>query len=333
MTVVLTTNVPIFPGTAPGRGGAGQLSGGMPSQPVRGPGWSVKVTPTWNNVRQKTTSGKLLVVKYWSNPLWQWEWTYEVILDNPNNQNGFYTGPIPFTDYQILSGFYNIMQGGGNMFAYQPADSTVGTPTGSVSITQGSGSGNLWTLYCSNNFSPGLYALASGLTTLNFLNGQPVQILYATSTYIIVFFSHAGTIGLTNETGTLNVGTPLVPPDSNANSELRTITGGYPTLPLTGTPSQTNIVDEAVQLIDSSSLVLYSGTSIITSSNYSLLPANSVAPYQGLVVNFTSSPSPPIFASFNKYYVCRFTEDSMEFENFMSMLWLCQSFKFEQVRI
>lgn len=323
----LTTNVPILPGFAPGR------STNLPVYPVRGPNWSIKATSKWNNVRQQSVGGRITVVKYWSAPLWEWEWAYDVILDNPSSQNPLYTTPIPYTDFQILSGFFNDRQGGGNEFAFQPPDSVVG---GTFSIIKVSGSSNLWTLYVANNtIQAGLYACFSGLTVATFLNTQnPIQVLVSTPTYIVVYFSHAGTINLQSETGSVFAGQLLAAEDPTNSTQLIHQTGGYPIFPLSGTPISTTQITEPVQIIDSASLVMTWGTGAsIPSGNITIQPADSIPGYPGLVVTTSIGYTPPILASFNYYYLCRFTEDSQDYENFMAMLWSCGAFKFEQVRI
>jgi hypothetical protein len=40
----------------------------------------------------------------------------------------------------------------------------------------------------------------------------------------------------------------------------------------------------------------------------------------------------PIIASYSYYYPCRFSEDTQDYENFMTMLHLCSSVKFDQQR-
>jgi len=320
----LTTNVPVFPGFIPD-----QVGGAAVTYPVRSPTWNIKKTPKWNNVRHQAVNGRMLVVKYWANPLWDFELAYGYIKDNPADQAAFYPTPIPYTDYQILSGFYNGMQGGGNEFAFTPPDSVVG---GTFTTSAVSGTSNYWTIYVNNTLSAGLYAILSGFTTTTWLNGQILPIIRATPTYIVVYYVHANQALVNEAAGHVIAGQSLATPDSNNNIPLINTTGGYPTLPLGGTPTVTNPVTEATQLIDAASLSVYANGTLV-GSGYTIQPADSIAPYGGLVLNFTSAPSSPVMALFNYYYLCRFSEDSQEFENFMTGLWMCSSLKFEQVRI
>src|ERR1035441_1338380 len=94
----MSISLPIFPGLAPGQ------SYVAPWQPIRAPKWNYKETMTWNNKKQQAVNGRVYVTKYWPNPLWQWEWTYGYIKDNPNDSNPFYLYPIPATDFEVLKG-------------------------------------------------------------------------------------------------------------------------------------------------------------------------------------------------------------------------------------
>src|SRR6202007_1095355 len=196
--MALTTNVAIFPGFAPGQNFV------KPDQPVRGPGWSVKQTSRFNNFRQQTVNGRMLVVKYWNNPLWLWEWVYDVILDNPLIQNPYFSLPIPYTDFEILKGFYNSMQGGGNEFLYQPPDFQIGGSLPGGEITSVKVTSNIVTFILNNASgiaNAGLQIIPSGLTGASFLNGQSIPILYADPTTVKCSFTHAN-YGPTDDSGT-----------------------------------------------------------------------------------------------------------------------------------
>src|SRR5208282_2617341 len=302
---------PIFPTLAPGQ------SFVVPNQPLRGPGWSIKKTPTWSNERQTTTSGRTLVVKYWTNPLWKWEFTYEVILDNPSNANSFYTTPFPATDFEILQGFYCGMEGMGNEFAYQPPDSIRG---GSFTITSVVVSpANVATLGINvsvpvTHLRLGDSLHVSGLsvvTTLNGENGIVIGINPVTNSITLSITST--THVLATDSGTAVGGQPLSLPDANGNIEMVNTIGAYPNT-LIASPSVISAT-ESVQLPDTSTIVIYSnGTNVTSSATFSA--ADSISPYQGVVAEFgVTSLSAPITASFTYYYLCRFSEDIQEFEN------------------
>lgn len=326
MPPTLTTTVPILPGYMPGQAGT------IPVYPARGPGYSIKVTSKWNNSRQQSVNGRMIVVKYWTAPLWEWEWLFDVLPDNPQFQNPLYTvnSPVPYTDYQIISSFFNDRQGGGNEFAFQPPDSVIG---GLFTATTVQGTSNLWTIGINNNtIQAGLYVALSGFGTATWLNGQILQVLQSGPNYIIVYFSHSN-LGLTSDAGTIFAGQILSPLDGNNNTQIVHQTGGYPILPVSGTPVVLQSVVEPVQLLDTSAVTVYANGLLVNPANYTISAANSVAGYLGLVLHFSGAQTPPITASFPYYYLCRFTEDSQEFENFQMQLWSIGSFKFEQVRI
>ena len=331
--MALTTVASIFPGFAPGQ------SAVSPGYPVRGPGWSVKQTARFNNFRQQTVNGRMNVVKYWSNPLWLWEWVYDVILDDPLRQNPYYNLPIPYTDFEILKGFYNAMQGGGNEFLYQPPDYQIGGSLPGGTITSVQITSNIVTLTMNNSSgtaSAGLQAVPAGLTGASFLNAQTLPILYANATAMVCSFTHAN-YGPTADSGSVIIGqllapTVLNPADSKYYTELVHLVGGYPTIPLTGTPSLTTPTVESVQVIQATGLtVLGNGANL--GGTYNLIGAALTSPYAGLTLQFASAAATPLIYSAKFYYLCRFPDDSMEWENFVAMLWLTKSFKFEQVKI
>jgi hypothetical protein len=323
----LTTPLSVFPGFKPGQSFA------LPPNPIRHSTWNYKETAKWNNSRQQAINGRAFVLRYWTNPLWDWEWTYgSVLFDDPSGEfyglNPFYPQPIPATDKQILQAFYNSMQGG-SQFAYQPADSLVG---GTMTITGVYGNNNLFTIYGANTASLGQIASISGLTGANFLNAQNLTVLACSPTWILVYFVHAN-YAYTADSGTAFCGQPLTV-DANNNAELVHTTGAFPTLlsgaPV-GTPTQYTLVTESVQLIDSATLVVKANGGAPPSST--LLPADTVAPYQGLVLQFSSAPTAPVTAAFRYYYPARFSEDTQELSNFMALLWTCSSVQFSQDRL
>jgi hypothetical protein len=330
--MALSTVAPIFPGFQPGQSTAD------PTTPVRWPGWNITQAARFNNFRQQTVNGKMLVVKYWSSPLWQWDWVYEAILDNYLKQNPYYNLPIPYTDFEILKGFFAAMQGGGNLFLYQPPDSQIGGSMGAGVITSVQITSNIATLKINNASGiarHGLYIVPSGLTGANFLNAQTLQILYADAGTVKVPFTHAN-YGPTADSGTAVVGqllsaTVLNPLDSKYYTELVHLIGGYPTIPLSGTPSATTAVTESVQAVQLTGLTVYAAGSSVSPTL--ITAANATPPYTGITLQFNANQSTPIIWYGQFYYLCRFPDDVMEWENFAAMLWLQKSFKFEQVRI
>jgi hypothetical protein len=322
----LTTALPIFPGLKPGQSFA------APPAYLRYSTWNYKEGQKWNNSRQQAINGRLSVVKYWPNALWDWEWTYGILGDDPSGAayglglNPVYPQPIPSTDYGMLKAFYAAGQGA-TQFAYQPPDYQVG---GNMTVSAVSGSNDLFQLFGANTAQDGQIASIGTLTGATFLNGQNLTILACSPTWIMVYFVH-GDYALTGDSGTVFCGQLLSPADANNNSELVHTLGAYPTLPLTGTPPAYTLVTESVQLIDSSTLTVKAAGA--SPGGYSLQAADTIAPYQGLVINFASTPTPPVTASFSYYYPAMFSEDTQEYENFMALLTSCSSVRFEQWRL
>lgn len=242
---------PIFPDIAPGRSALVPTAAAGRRINMGGMGWNVKQKANWNNNRQQSVNGRVVVTQYWQNPLWDFEFVYGMdsgfLNDNPNDISATITpSNAPYTDLDLLKGFYVAMSGGAQIFAYQPYDSIV-----------------------------------------------------------------------TNQA--------LAAPDSNLNVELVHQIGGYPSA---GVMVQQN---ESVQVIDSATLVVLANGTPTTA--FTLMPADTIANYQGIVLQFASSPSLPLTASFNYYYACRYSEDTQEYDNFAAMLWACSSVKIEQVRL
>jgi hypothetical protein len=337
----LTTPLAVFPGFAPGH------SFQLPGNPSRYPTWNYKETPKWNNSRQQSINGRSSVVKYWSNPLWDREWTYGSLLyDDPSGLayglglNPFYPQPVPATDKGILQGFFNGMQGGGNMFAYQPADSVLGGTMTVIAVSGvNAGTNGLFTIYGANTASLGQLASIAISSGATFLSGELLPILACSPNWIMVYFAHAN-YALTPATGTAFCGQILSSTvglgdvDSNNNAEIVHTSGAYPTLlggaPV-GTPSQYTLVTESVQIIDTSTLTVQANGG--SPPTFSIQAADTIAPYQGLVLNFSSTPTPPVYASFSYYEPTRFTEDTQDFEQFAALLWSCSSVKFQQDRL
>lgn len=90
--------------------------------------WAVHKRMNWSNIVNRSTSGGRLSVPLWpNNPLWDFEWTYEVVLNDPAKLSfkGAPNNNTLYTDLQILEAFYFMMKGTGNLFVYQPPDSVV----------------------------------------------------------------------------------------------------------------------------------------------------------------------------------------------------------------
>lgn len=327
----LTTNVPIFPGFQPGQTFV------PPGTPIRAPKWNYKVTAQYKNFKQRAVNGLTRTTKYWPNRLRLFEWTYGYLYDDPTGvaynlgpHSSFYSQPIPATDFQILDSFYGSLFGGGDQFLFQPPDSVVG---GSATINAVFGSGNFWTLFFTTSplFALGLYATFTGLTLATFLNGQTLEVLATGPNSITVYFVHAPQAKAA-ETGSAFVGQLLEPVDSNNNTELRRTIGSFPNLPLTGTPYSMTQVTESVQVINTTGLHVYAN-GVNVDGSYTITAADTVAPYSGLVLTFGAPPTPPLIAGFPYYFPCRFSEDTQEYENWLTMLYMASAVKFEQDRI
>src|SRR5919109_57362 len=180
--------------------------GAKPTQPnyIRGQTWPVKRTPKFSTIKHFTPSGARAAVSLYPKiPLWTWEFTCEVILNDPGRLNtSVYTPTVPPTDYAILEAFFHAQLGAGKEFVYQPPDSVVG---GSASITSVQVASNVVTITANNSFVPGWYVEFNGLTGASFLHGQGLRIATATPTQFTCPFTHAN-YGPTADSGTAQAG-------------------------------------------------------------------------------------------------------------------------------
>ena len=323
----------IFPITPPGQ------SLDVDQSATRGPSWNLKQTPKWNTHLKRAVNGRSLSIKYWNNPLWNFEFTFEVMVDDPSKPYSLYTVPIPATDFEIIKSFYHNMQGQGNQFAYQPFDSVVtGTLTAATVSAGPAGTGTATILLNSNqadNIRLGNTYYASGFSIATFLNTKNVTVIEISNntltnrTTIVVSGSFTNTGATSVDSGTLVGGQPLAAADANNNIELVHTVGNYPTT-ITSNPT-VKLITESVQLIDTSTLAVYDGSG--NGLSFTLNNPDTVAGYTGYVMHFSSTPTPPIRAAYTWFYLCRFSEDTQEYENFITMLWSCSSVKIIQDRI
>lgn len=328
----MSLSIPVFPGFKPGQ------SFTPPGVPVRAPTWNYKEGFRYNNDRQPAVNGRVTVIKYWPNPLRTFEWRYGYMRDDPTNLNSFYPHPIGATDFRTLLGFYTGMQAGGTEFAFQPPNNVVMRPyigsTVQVANNIVTFSGLLAGAAAAIQPYIGWPLYAYNFSGASFLNGYylPITGVNTTSNTVSCAFTHAN-YGPTADVGLITLGQVLGSPDSNNNIELVHTIGRYPTLPLPATPPFATNSNESVQLIDTTTLKVYDGQGSDLGGTYTLALPGTVAPYSGYVLEFgASAPAHlPVSAQFSFYYLCRFSDDTQEYENFLTMLWSASTVKFEQV--
>ena len=74
---------------------------------LAGLGWSVKKTPTFKTLVGQAVSGMEVRQALMQFPLWEFELTYEILRDNPAQQNP----TAPYNELKTLGGFYLARQG------------------------------------------------------------------------------------------------------------------------------------------------------------------------------------------------------------------------------
>jgi hypothetical protein len=87
---------------------------------------------------------------------------------------------------------------------------------------------------------------------------------------------------------------------------------------------------EPVGYVSAIDAVYWNGVAQV--GNWALANPTAAVPYPNLT--FTSAPGAGVVVSadFNWQFVCCFSQDSLEFEQFMGKLWMLKSMKFESVR-
>lgn len=86
---------------------------------IRGLGWSMFDSPTFNTLDQKTQGGREVMNSLYQNPLHSFKLTFNFLENDPTeNLEG-----NPDTDYRLLYSFYTAMTGRFGEFLYQPRDS------------------------------------------------------------------------------------------------------------------------------------------------------------------------------------------------------------------
>jgi hypothetical protein len=299
----------------------------------------------------------MTVIKYQQNPLRTWEWGYGYLYDDPSGQaynmgiNQFYKPAIiPHSDFEMLRGFFNAMAGGAAEFAYAPQYSFSGYtygPVSNVAVTNHvctltvAGAGRLsgWVgvpLYCYN------------FATATFLNGNYILVTAASGTTLTGLVTQTTYASAGESAGMVTAGNVLGPLDANGNVELVRQLGTYPSVyptnygafvdppynPVWVYNNALTNSNESVQLIDNSGFSLVDGAGVGQGGRFTMAPANTVPPYEGICLQFgANTVTNPLTWGGYQYYPCRFSEDTEEYENFLTMLWTCSSFKFEQVRI
>lgn len=312
---------------------------------VRGIGWSLKLTENWKTLRQEANRRVVKLPQY-NNPLYEWELKWNYVSDAPSfaikptqSQNA------PFTDFEVLRSLYFFAKASGNEFLYQPINSAVtnqliapadangnsevvitvggyqsGLAAATLSVTSVQVSNNILTCTIASGDSAKLAAMAPGMTVnfstfvgASFLNGQQGIIVTAVNTgsnTFRAFFSHAN-YGPTSDSGTTTIADQMVP------------------------------INESVQSLSVARIATLqvNGAFMSEGSDYSLSGPSTVAPYDGFVIVWSFGAvlgaTPPagslIQADFTRYYQCEFSDDSLEYENFLPFLWKVGSLKFKQV--
>jgi hypothetical protein len=298
------------------------------AQVLRGLTWNVKRAPLYNNIVHESSNGHRISVAQYTNPLWQWEWMWGYLKNNPFD---IQSATSPYTDLKVLEAFYQYTLGQSGEFLYAPSDSVFG---GSAAVTSVAIASNVATLLVNNSYQPGMWASFTGLTGGSFLNGKSAQLLATTPTSISFAFTHAN-YGPAADSGTAIAGSLLLHPDAGNNTELTHMLGGIPAAYAPGGIAL--LVSESVQELNGAFPVIYvNGTAKFRGTDYNFSGPSTVAPYDGCVITWTGyavQPTDVIVAAYTYFYHCVFAEDSLDFENFLYNLWQLKSLKFKQIRI
>jgi hypothetical protein len=241
------------------------------------------------------------------NPMWTWELIYDYVLDSPASVQAQYS---PYTDYQVLQGFYLARGGEYDDFLFDDRhDDTVGPAMWrsgfqySVGATILDPNGHLQTAT-----TPGKSGYA--LPTFNSSGG--------TTPDNIVTWQDGGAYP--------SIGTAGQPMQLVEDS----VSGIW------YTPIQRNFgglfyedVTDLIPYFSTGSigadpLIYANGAKQTAGTNYTIVgPGVAINgySYMGLVAQWASLPATPITAIFNFYFRVRFASDGSDFERFLGKIW------------
>lgn len=280
---------------------------------LKGLTWTVHKAPGFMTLTAKHSSGRQTRSALMANPIWTFTLTYEFLADRTSG----------LTDLKTLLGFFLARQGAFDTFLYQDASTPDFCLTGATMATA-DGVTLQWPLVrAMSSFEEPIGQLDT--TVLASFANTAVN----TGTNLVNVANH----GLTADVGPVAISTTgtvpgglsvnttywLAVPDANhfgfATSKANAIAGTLITLTSQGTGTHKVARDIAV----------YDNGTLLDKTSYSITMPNQ------LVFVVAPSAAHAITADFQFFYVCHFTTDSQDYEEFASRLWTLQKCEFESI--
>lgn len=262
---------------------------------LKGLAFDVKKSPAFSNKIAEHTSGEETATSYWENPKWDYSLTYDYLPDRPVT--------VGQTDLHQIMGFFLQMGGRFKTWLFQDPDDYIVTG--------------------------GFQKTFDGVTTdFNLVRGLG---------------------GFYEPVGQLNTVTPLDVWLEQDESHVIPATPGPYTVTIDHTPTTTPVVSiggtPLTKVTGAPGPMQYSVAGTTYTFNSAQQAQTAVWHYQHLVdpVDYTVTlpnviafdTAPPngaiATASFQYYFVCRFTDDQVDFNKFMNQLWELQELNFRSV--
>ena len=270
------------------------------------------------------------------NPFWHWTLEYNYIKNNPKDVVSIYS---PWTDYQIMQGFYLQVGGMAQPFLMTDPGTALGSPDNYVgpALLLGTVSSPYPTWQANRVYIQGAVFVDSHSPA----HVQQVTTVTGPTTWTVPSFNDSGS-SVTDANGNvfqdLGVASSVYPSGvPNPNAQLQLLTDGtYWYSPLQrnfGGQFLEDITDlNTITRLGGSALAVYANGTLQTGggTDYTLLGPGLALPtasFMGMYLKWNSAaysptdvPSAPITASFNFFFRARFEMDELDFEQFLSEL-------------
>lgn len=254
-----------------------------------GLGWSVHKVPGFSTKTSTHSNGVEVRTAQQDMPKWEYQLTYDYLPDR---------GDSPNTDLKTIQGFFLMRRGSYENFLYKDVDDHL--VVGNTDITPDGVSTLFYLTRNLSGFSEIIGQLVDGSLSVHVENH--VQ---------------SGSVASGPYTFTLNRGA------NRAISQVRVnaLITGWQTLTLTtGAPNSLQYTFDGTTVTVNST---YNGRPIEVTYDYDGVEGGDYAVVMPNQINFVEAPGAGevIETTFEFWFVCRFLEDTMDFEKFMDKLW------------
>lgn len=307
-----------------------QFTSGTPLSSSRGLTFPVMKTAEFSTTYTEAPNRYATTVQNSINPFWHWTLIYNYISNRANRTLPIYS---PWTDYQIIQGFYLQVGAKAQPFLMTDPGTALGSPDNSVGPALLTGTTALpYPAWQANR----LY-IQDAVIVDSANHAQQITTVVGPTGWTTPSFNHGGGTASDNgntwqDLGLVSSAYPSGVP--NPNAQLQLVTDGtfwYSPLQRNfGGQFLEDITDlNTIPTLGGSSLAVYSNGVLQTGGgvDYTLLGpglATPTASFLGMYLKWNSVafspadvPSQPITASFNFFFRVRFEMDELDFEQFL----------------